>query len=119
MAGMTTKALLCAVLAAAAPLWCGCVYRPDLHQGNFTEQKDVYKLRAGMTPEQVKYVLGTPMLLDPLDDSRWYYINFTRRGWENPEFKTLVVVFGDDMLVRDIEGDFLKNPKFAEPLSQY
>ena len=97
----------------------GCAYRPDLHQGNFTEQKDVDKLRVGMTQEQVKFVLGTPMLLDPLDDSRWYYINFVREGWNAPEYRTLIVIFDEDRVVREISGDFQKPQKFYTPLTQY
>lgn len=96
--------------------WTGCAYRPDVYQGNFTEQKDVDKLRVGMTPEQVKFVLGTPMLLDPLDNTKWYYVNYTRSGWNDPEFKTLVVIFDDDRLVKEITGDFLKSQKFYTPL---
>ncbi len=94
----------------------GCAYRPDVYQGNFTEQKDVDKLRVGMTQEQVKFVLGTPMLLDPLDNTRWYYINFVRKGWSDPEFKTLVVLFDDDRVVKEISGDFQKSRNFYTPL---
>lgn len=32
----------------------GCAYRADLMQGNFYEQKDIDKLRIGMSPEQVR-----------------------------------------------------------------
>ena len=73
----------------------GCAYRPDVYQGNFTEQKDVDKLRVG---------------------TRWYYINFVRKGWSDPEFKTLVVLFDDDRVVKEISGDFQKSRNFYTPL---
>ncbi len=99
-----------------ALLLTGCAYRPDLPQGNFTEQKDVSLLRVGMTQEQVKYVLGPPMLTDLLDKSKWYYVNFKRVGWDDPEFKTLVVTFDSQNRVKDIKGDFNKNASFDVPL---
>ncbi len=116
MKGPSLRFLIVSIFLSAIFV-SGCVYRHDLYQGNFTEQKDVYKLRVGMTPEQVKFVLGTPMLIDPLDTSKWYYINYVRKGWNDPEYQTLVVIFDDDKTVKDIKGDFQKNPKFLIPLS--
>lgn len=40
------------------------VFRIDLPQGNYLEQKDIDKLQVGMTKEQVKFVLGSPVVLD-------------------------------------------------------
>jgi outer membrane protein assembly factor BamE len=94
----------------------GCAYRADLPQGNFTEQKDVFKLRKGMTQEQVKFVLGTPMLLDPLETKNWYYVKFLRHSWEEPEIQRLIVIFDNNNLLEDIRGDFKKSDDFYTPL---
>ncbi len=107
---------LLSIILSAALLCSACAYRPDLAQGNFTEQKDVYKLRKGMTQEQVKFVLGTPMLLDQLNNKQWYYVYFLRQGWQDPEIKRLIVTFDNNNLLLDIRGDFKKSPEFNIPL---
>ncbi|WP_274968157.1 outer membrane protein assembly factor BamE [Succinimonas amylolytica] len=100
------------LLLTLAPVLNSCAYRPDLYQGNFTEQKDVNLLRRGMTQEQVKFILGTPMLTDPMDSSTWYYINYVRIGWSEPEQKKLVVKFNTQETLEDIYGDFEKSSLF-------
>ena len=104
------------VLLSSLMFLNACAYRADLPQGNFTEQKDVYKLHKGMTMEQVQYVLGTPMLLDDLDNKKWYYINYLRQGWSDPTIMRLIVSFDNNQRLLDISGDFKKNPNFNEPL---
>ena len=89
--------LIGALTATLATLTNGCAYRYDLDQGNFVEQEAVNKLRQGMTDDQVRFILGTPMLTDPLDNSRWYYPQLHRQGC-----RTLV----------DIHGDFEKPAEF-------
>ena len=67
-------------LLAVLFVLAGCVYRPDIQQGNFLEVKDVDQVTTGMTRSQVRYLLGTPMLADPFDPQRWDYIYTLRRG---------------------------------------
>lgn len=64
--------LLCALLAG-----CGNflkVYKADLDQGNVVTREMVDKLKIGMTPSQVRYVLGTPLVTDTLNPQRWDYL---------------------------------------------
>ena len=63
---------LLAVLALAAALAAGCnfapripgitPYRMEIQQGNFVSQEMVAQLKPGMTKEQVRFILGTPMV---------------------------------------------------------
>lgn len=94
----------------------GCAYRADLAQGNFVEQSQVNKLHAGMTPEQVRFVMGTPMLIDPFDSTRWYYVRYLREGWSDPKIENLVLLFQNGVLI-DMQGDFKRPASFAIPLS--
>ena len=54
----------------AMTLLTGCsvveklVYRIDINQGNYVEQSAVDKLKFGMTKAQVRFVLGSPMLIE-------------------------------------------------------
>ena len=92
-------------------LVCSCAYRQDLNQGNYVEQDLVNQLAVGMTKEQVRYLLGTPMVIDPYDSTRWYYVHFSRIGWNDPTVQTLVLLFNGDSLV-DMSGDFPKPTTF-------
>jgi outer membrane protein assembly factor BamE len=56
------------------------VYTIDINQGNVLTRDMVDKLKPGMTPAQVRYVLGTPLVTDTLDTSRWDYVYCYRPG---------------------------------------
>jgi outer membrane protein assembly factor BamE len=43
----------------------GCVYRAPLSQGNLLKQEDLDQVVVGMTRNQVRFLLGTPMIDDP------------------------------------------------------
>lgn len=80
------------------------VYKLDVNQGNYITSDMVGKLKTGMTPQQVRLTLGTPLLMDPFHDNRWDYVyQFTRQGRlaDHREFR---VYFVDDKLAR-WEGD--------------
>jgi outer membrane protein assembly factor BamE len=49
-------------------------YRFDIQQGNFVTQEDVAKLKIGMNKEQVRFILGTPLLNDAFHADRWDYV---------------------------------------------
>jgi outer membrane protein assembly factor BamE len=67
------------MLLLASTLLSGCshfwrVYKADLDQGNVITKDMVEKLKIGMTPSQVRYVLGTPVITDTLNPKRWDYL---------------------------------------------
>ena len=80
-------------------------YRMEIQQGNMVNQEMISKLSPGMTKDQVRFILGSPLIIDPFRVDRWDYI-FLRQ----PENKTqvekrrVVVYFENDKLSR-IEGD--------------
>jgi outer membrane protein assembly factor BamE len=79
----------------------GCVYRIDIQQGNFLEDKDIDRVTVGMTRVQVRSLLGTPMVADPFQSSRWDYVYYLKRGHlKKPEQRNFVVFFQDDKVAR-------------------
>ena len=116
--------LLLALLVAALP---GChflrVYKADLDQGNVVTREMVDKLKPGMTPAQVRYVLGTPLVTDTLNPRRWDYVydyvpgtHARRAGLPEVDNRRLTVWFENGVLAR-IEGGEqmpLKNPSAPE-----
>lgn len=89
--------------------WVPEVYRIDVNQGNVVTQEHVNQLKIGMTPSQVRYVMGTPLLIDVFHDRRWDYIYRQQHGFEAATQKRMSLYFEDDKLAR-IEGDFKPQP---------
>ncbi len=112
---MQMKHLIAAALTALTLSGCSLVYRIDIPQGNYVEQKQVDKLRQGMTREQVSYVLGTPMLRDGFDPNTWSYLYEFQPGHGDKERKELTVTFANDRLTT-VTGDFPLPAAFNTPL---
>lgn len=99
------------VLLISATLACagGCVYRATIAQGNLIEQEDLEQLEVGMTRNQVRFLLGTPMIDDPFHNERWDYVYFLKVGRKDAAFKRWVSVFFEEdrvaQIVRDQELD--------------
>jgi outer membrane protein assembly factor BamE len=94
----------CATYADYNYLYHFGVYKLDINQGNYVTVDQVDKLKVGQTRQQVKLVLGTPLLTDPFHANRWDYpYEFTRQG-RTLEHRQLTLYFVDDKLAR-WEGD--------------
>jgi outer membrane protein assembly factor BamE len=86
---------------AAAVLACGCVYRINIQQGNFLDQAAVDQVKAGMTRSQVRYLLGTPMVADSFNKSRWDYIYYLKKGrTRHVDSRRVTVYFEDEKVAR-------------------
>lgn len=102
------------LLPLVLALLCGCSYLPripgvtpyriDIQQGNFISQDMVGQLRPGMSKDQVKLVLGTPLLTDIFHAERWDYVYWRERPGSAREQRKLTVYFEDGKLTR-LDGD--------------
>lgn len=92
------------------------VYRIDINQGNYVEQPAVDRLRVGMTKDQVRFVLGSPMLVETGYPNTWYYIYHHTPGHEATEQKNLIVHFNNSNQLNNIEGDFPASSDFYNGL---
>ena len=81
------------------------VYRIDVPQGNYLEQDKIDQIKIGMTPVQVQYLLGTPMLKNVFGENRWDYVFIKREGYNDPIQRTLYVYFDNQGLVSDVKLD--------------
>jgi outer membrane protein assembly factor BamE len=73
-------------------------YRADIGQGNFITQDQASRLQKGMSREQVRALLGTPLLVDPFRDNRWDYVFDIRRGDGGRDRRRYFVRFEKDQL---------------------
>ena len=105
-----TAAIL--VLVVALPLVAACgptnffsVYRMEIQQGNFISQEAVSQLKSGMTKDQVRFVLGTPLVADIFHEDRWDYVFMRRRQNASQTEERRVSVFFEDGKLARVEGD--------------
>jgi len=87
-------------------------YRIDIQQVNFLSAEMVSQLKVGMTREQVRFVLGTPLVTDIFHGDRWDYVFYRELGDGTKERRRLSVFFEDNKLAR-FTGDNL--PQAAPP----
>lgn len=55
-------------------------YKIDIQQGNVLSQEAVAQLKPGQTRDQVRFLLGTPMIADIFHQQRWDYIYQYKSG---------------------------------------
>ena len=89
----------CSVLPQVTP------YRIEIQQGNWITQDMVSRLKPGMSKDQVRFALGTPLLVDPFHVDRWDYV-FARSPENSTAFeqRRITVHFADGKLLR-VDGD--------------
>ena len=77
----------------------------------------VDKLQIEMTKEQVKFILGSPVVVDAFDDDTWHYVYRFRSGKDERYNvkKNFVIKFVDNKLV-SAEGDFTLSENFNTPM---
>jgi len=107
-------------LAALIPVLAGCTnvpsaldvtnrlnpFRIDIRQGNLVTQEMAFQLKPGMSRDQVRFVLGSPMLADVFHPDRWDYLYYFKPGNkpQDTQQRRLIVYFEDDKLV-SLGGD--------------
>ena len=106
-----TRFLIIAIVLACLVVSSGCVYRQTISQGNLIEQEDLDQVEVGMTRNQVRFLLGTPMIDDPFHEDRWDYVYFLRIGRKDATFKRWDTVIYDDGTVAENRKDQEHNPK--------
>ncbi|HEY5718592.1 MAG TPA: outer membrane protein assembly factor BamE [Motiliproteus sp.] len=92
----------------------GCTFFPGVHkidvqQGNVITQEMVNDLRLGMTPSQVRFVMGTPLIIDTFHQERWDYLYAMQQGGNLIDQQRLTLYFDQDKLIR-IAGDYQPQP---------
>ena len=109
---MQRKSILVAI---ACLLLCGCgwrdlkfglpgVYRIDIPQGNIVTQEMVDKLKPGMNKRQVRFVMGTPLIIDTFEQERWDYLQSMETKAHKRSQERVSLFFEKDLLTR-ISGD--------------
>jgi len=81
-------------------------YRVEVVQGNFISREQVEALKPGMSRQQVREILGTPLVTSLFHADRWDYVFTMRRDGVAPQQRRLSVHFQGEAFQR-AEGDTL------------
>jgi outer membrane protein assembly factor BamE len=90
----------------------GCVYRANISQGNIVEEEDLDQVEAGMTRNQVRFLLGTPMIDDSFHRNRWDYVYYVKIGRNDATAKRWVTILFEADTVSEIQ----RNRELSEDL---
>ncbi len=92
------------IILSVSLILAGCsivpsiLYQIDVQQGNVITQEMVEKLKPGMTKSQVRFVMGTPLVVDIFRDNRWDYIYVRQEGGELIDKQGIAIFFEEDRL---------------------
>lgn len=89
-------------------------YKIDVQQGNYVTQDMIAKLKPGMSRSQVRFALGTPLVVDSFRTDRWDYVYVLYKAGVLTEHRTVTVVFKGDQLDR-IDGDVVAGNNISVP----
>ena len=79
-------------------------HRIEVQQGNLVTQEMAAQLKMGQTKDQVRFILGTPLVADMFHADRWDYVYRFRPGRGEVQQRTMTVFFQDNKLTR-VAGD--------------
>jgi outer membrane protein assembly factor BamE (lipoprotein component of BamABCDE complex)/ketosteroid isomerase-like protein len=81
-------------------------FKMEVQQGNVVTSKMLLQLRPGMTRSQVRYIMGTPLIVDSFRDNRWDYFYELRKEGKIIEKRRVILDFDKDSLV-SVRGDVI------------
>jgi len=92
------------LLVALAGCSLPSFFRVPIVQGNVVTDEKVEQLEKGMTPKQVRFLLGTPLVNSSFDQQRWDYV-FYYRDPRGVERQSQLSLFFEDGKLDRITGD--------------
>ncbi|MGH8608812.1 MAG: outer membrane protein assembly factor BamE [Gammaproteobacteria bacterium] len=109
---LNLRASIAAFGALAMTVGAGCapakriplVYQIDVQQGNIITQEMLAMLEPGIDKAKVRFIMGTPLLMDAFHHDRWDYVYSLQKGGGDRVQRRVALFFTDNRLQR-VEGD--------------
>lgn len=79
-----------------------CAHKIDIQQGNVISEEMLAQVHPGMDEQQVRHILGTPMLVDPFHPNRWDYY-YSMKSESAPLIQYRATLFFDNGSLSRIE----------------
>ena len=94
------------VIGIAIIALSACLYRVEVRQGNYIEAATLEQLEIGMSKSQVRFLLGSPAIIDLYQPELWHYAYTLQDGTgQVVDKRKMILSFTDDLLTT-IDGDF-------------
>lgn len=130
---MKSAPLLLAVAAAfslsACSSWVGHddrfayvvpLYKVEIVQGNVVTKEQAERVKPGMSREQVRDLLGSPMVADAFHADRWDYVFTIRRQGAAPQARKIVARFdGERLKVLETPPDLPTEEEFVASINTF
>lgn len=89
-------------------------YRVQVVQGNFVSREQAQALKPGLTRQQVRETLGTPLVSSVFHADRWDYVFALRRPGNDMRSHRVTVFFHGDVLARvETDGELPTEAEFV------
>jgi outer membrane protein assembly factor BamE len=79
-------------------------FKMDIQQGNVVTSKMLLQLRPGMTKSQVRFIMGSPLIVDSFHKDRWDYFYQLRQAGKIVEQRRVILDFDKELLTK-VRGD--------------
>jgi outer membrane protein assembly factor BamE len=94
-------------------------YRVEIMQGNVITREQIERVKVGMSRDDVRNVLGAPLLTDIFHADRWDYVFTIRRNRAEPVRRGVVAWFENDRLKKlDAPGDLPSENEFVASIAR-
>jgi outer membrane protein assembly factor BamE len=94
-----SRLLLTTTLCASIAAGCSFIHKIDVQQGNVVTQDMLAQLETGMDKAKVRFVMGTPLVVDTFHQDRWDYVYSYEKGSGHREQRRITLHFKNDQLV--------------------
>lgn len=91
-------------------------YRIDILQGNVVTREQAQVLKPGLTKDQVRGLLGSPLLTSVFHGDRWDYVFTFKRQGQPAQQRRLTVFFKGDALERHEADELPSESEFVSSL---
>jgi len=94
-----TTLFLCLFLSACA------VHKIDVQQGNEVTQEMLDQLILQMPANKVRFIMGTPLIIDVFHQQRWDYLYSFQAGGDIRQQRSISLFFDTQQRLTRVEGD--------------
>lgn len=92
-------------------------YRINIQQGNFISQEMLARVQPGMTPEQVRFALGTPLLADIFHAGRWDYVFRLQKPNGQVTNNRVIIYFKDNRVARILSDPLPDETQYLQTIA--
>lgn len=94
-------------------------YRVEVVQGNVVTSEMIALIQPGMSRDQVKEFLGSPLTTDVFHADRWDYVFTIRRPGTAPQRRVVTVYFDGDKLSRYEASELPSEKDFVNSIDSF